>query len=78
MGFCHFWPIGKERDEVPIFQLRLLELMFRVPRIGNRKFRTGHVIRIWMSIDESPKERSRLSEVGFVESFLGLLKKRRV
>ena len=78
LGFCDFWPIGEERYEVLIFKLRLLERMFRVPRIGNQKFCTGHVIRVWITIDESPKERSRLSEAGLVESLLGLLKERRV
>jgi hypothetical protein len=62
LGFWNLWPIRKERNEVPVFHLGLLERMFRIPRIGNGKFCARYVIRIWISINESVQEGSSLSK----------------
>src|SRR6516165_3296405 len=47
--------------------------MFRVPRIGNGKFCTRPITRIWIVVDEIGQESSRLSEIRLAQSLLGLL-----
>jgi len=59
LGFCSFWTIGKEGNEVTIFRLGLLERMFRVPRIGDGKLCDRNVTRIWIGVDEIDQEGSR-------------------
>jgi len=43
LGFYNLWTIGKERNEVTLFRLGLLERMFRKPPIGDGQ-RSRHVV----------------------------------
>ena len=72
MSVCNFWPIGKERNEVSIFRLGVLERTFRVPRIGNGKFCARHITRIWIGVDEIRQKSSRLCEIRCAQSLLSL------
>jgi hypothetical protein len=59
----HLGPVGEKCNKVPIFHFCLPESAFRV---GYGEFRTRHLIRIGVALDQSFEQCARRNVLGFL------------
>src|SRR5215472_3178876 len=66
LRFRYLRPAWEECNEILIFHQRLLEVAFRVPRVGDGELRTSYVIRIRVACDKPFKQGPRIGILGLL------------